>query len=74
MCWENWACGECGVHLRCPEPPKVCPECGIAGGSFVAAARHAEESSDPGYLQRMWFEAGFLHPSLVAAADEQPPT
>ena len=54
MYWEDWECGECGVHvLHCDEPPTTCPECGTAGGAFVAAQRHSEESTESGYLQTL---------------------
>ena len=69
MCCEDWTCGECGNHVRGLELPRVCPECGTAGGAFVAATRHSEESADPEYLRRSWFEAGFRHPDLGAAVD-----
>lgn len=52
-----WECSECGGHLHRPSAPVVCPECGIAGPSFMPA--------DPDDL---WLRAGIEHPELVAQA------
>ena len=73
MCWENWECGECGARLRCDEPPTTCPDCGVAGGTFVEAMSDSDLESESGSIRRRWFAAGFDHPSLVAAADRHLP-
>ena len=73
MCWEDWECGECGARIRRDKAPRICPVCGIAGGSYVQAEPHLELDEDSGHFRREWFAAGFRHPSAVAAVDRQLP-
>lgn len=74
MCWEDWECGECGAHLRHDEMPRICPVCGIAGGSYVQATQHAELDSESGHLRGQWFAAGFRHPRAVEEVDRHLPS
>ncbi len=70
---DDWECGECGARIQSADRPRVCPVCGTAGGSTVAATPHTEEDTESGHFQRKWFEAGFEHPLAVAVADGRLP-
>ncbi len=61
-------CSECGGHVHGASAPTVCPECGVAGGIFVAADPDdvLDVDSDCNDLRAVWLRAGLEQPELIA--------
>jgi len=60
-------CGECGGHVHSASAPTVCPECGVAGGIFLAADPDdvLDGESANNDLRAVWLRAGLEKPELI---------
>ena len=60
-------CSECGGHVHGPSAPTVGPECGVAGGIFLAADPDdvLDGESANNDLRAVWLRAGLEKPELI---------
>ena len=53
-----WECSECGGQLRRRRPPRVGPNCGLAGAIFVPADSDDDAHLTASSLRDAWLRAG----------------